>query len=105
MSKSRPLCPAGFCQQMTELVRAGRSPAQFSRDFDCTAQSIANRVNQANVDEGPAGSSGLNIAEREELTRLRRPVRQLQTERDIPAKAAVWYADHDIKTFTTSLSS
>lgn len=33
------------------------------------------------------GKEGLTSAEREELSRLRRPVRQLQTERDILAFA------------------
>jgi len=105
MPKSRPPYPAEFRQQMIELVRAGRSPAQLSREFGCTAQSISNWVSQANADAEPAGSLGLTTAEREELTRLRRQVRQLQTERDILAKATAWFAAHDAKTFTTSSSS
>jgi hypothetical protein len=39
MSKVRPPYPAEFRQQMVELVRAGRSPAQLSREFGVTAQS------------------------------------------------------------------
>lgn len=33
MPKSRPPYPAEFRQQMIELVRAGRTPAQLSREF------------------------------------------------------------------------
>lgn len=47
MSKVRPPYPAEFRQQMVELVRAGRSPAQLSREFGVTAQSITNWVGQA----------------------------------------------------------
>lgn len=105
MPKSRPPYPAEFRQQMIELVRAGRSPAQLSREFGCTAQTIANWVAQANVDAGVPGSSGLTSAERDELTRLRRQVRQLQTERDILAKATAWFAAHTEKTSSASSSS
>lgn len=105
MSKSRPPYPAEFRQQMIELVRVGRSPAQLSREFHCSAQTIANWVAQANADAGITGSQGLTTAEREELTRLRRQVRQLQTERDILAKATAWFAAHDGKTFTASSNS
>ena len=38
------------------------------------------------------GKEGLSTAEREELARLRRLVKQLQTERDILAKATAWFA-------------
>ncbi|MCO5117076.1 MAG: transposase [Burkholderiaceae bacterium] len=36
MSKVRPPYPAEFRQQMVELVRAGRAPAQLSREFGVT---------------------------------------------------------------------
>lgn len=33
--------PAELRRQMVELVQAGRSPAQFAREFDCSAQSAS----------------------------------------------------------------
>ena len=33
MPKSRPPYPAEFREQMVELVRAGRTPADLSREF------------------------------------------------------------------------
>jgi transposase len=47
----------------------------------------------------------LSSAEREELTRLRRQVRQLQTERDILAKATAWFAAKGEKTSGGSTNS
>jgi transposase len=48
-------------------------------------------VRQADRDDGRR-QDGPTSAEREELTRLRRENRQLRQERDILAKAAVWFA-------------
>jgi transposase len=94
MPKSHPPYPAEFRQQMVELVRAGRSPAELAREFPCSAQAIRNWVAQEAIDAGKPrpGKEGLTSAEREELARLRRQVRQLQTERDILAKATAWFA-------------
>jgi len=107
MAKSRPPYPAEFRQQMIELVRAGRTPAELAREFKCTAQSIANWVVQADRESGRpvSGSQALSAAEREELQRLRRQNRQLQMERDILAKATAWFAGRSEKTFTPSSNS
>ena len=94
MPKSRPPYPPEFRQQMLELVRAGRNPNSLAREFECSAQAIRNWVAQDAIDAGKPlpGKDGLSSAEREELARLRRQVRQLQTERDILAKATAWFA-------------
>jgi transposase len=107
MPKSRPPYPAEFRQQMVELVRAGRTPAELSREFGCSAQTITNWAGQAAIDAGKPlpGKDGLTTAEREELTRLRRQVRQLQMERDILAKATAWFAGKNGGTPTSSSNS
>jgi len=51
------------------------------------------------------GNEGLTSAEREELTRLRRENRRLQTERDIVAKALAWFAAKGEKTLDPSSNS
>ena len=38
MPKSRPPYPAEFRRHMVELVRAGRSPEELSREFEPSAQ-------------------------------------------------------------------
>jgi transposase len=100
MPKTRPPYALEFRRQLVELVRAGRDPADLSREFEPSAQAIRNWVMQADLAEGrrekPAAAtateSGLPTAEREELARLRREVRQLRLERDILSKAAAWFA-------------
>ncbi len=52
MPNSRPPYPAEFRARMVELVRAGRTPEELSREFEPTAQSIWNWVRQAERDEG-----------------------------------------------------
>ena len=107
MSKVRPPYPAPFRQQIVDLVRAGRMPAQLSREFGVTAQSITNWVGQAAIDDVKPlpGKEGLSTAERQELVRLRRQLRQVQVERDILAKATAWVAGRSDATFTKSLDS
>ena len=94
MSKTRPPYSPEFRRQMVDLVRAGRDPDQLAREFEPTAQSIRHWLAQADRQEGrqEEASPGLAAAERDELVRLRREVRQLRVERDILSKAAAWFA-------------
>ena len=107
MPTPKPPYPAEFRQQMVELVRAGRSPTQLAREFDCSATSIGKWVAQRAADDGraPAGRDVLSSAERDELTRLRREVRQLKAERDILAKATAWFAGKGDRTSIESTNS
>jgi len=88
-----PYSPEFRCQ-MVDLVRAGRDPDDLAREFEPTAQSIRNWMMLADKKEGRREEAlpGLSAAERDELARLRREVRQLRAERDILSKAAAWFA-------------
>ena len=92
MSNSRPPYPPEFRQQMVDLVRAGRTPEELSREFEPTAQSIWNWVRQAERDRG-VRMDGPTTDEKEELRRLRREVRVLREEKEILKKAAAWFAE------------
>lgn len=111
MPSTKPPYPVEFRQQLVELIRAGRTPAELSREFGPSAQSIINWVAadstpglSANKPRGPA-TQGLSGAERDELARLRRENRQLKMERDILAKATAWFAAKGDKTSTGSSNS
>jgi transposase len=107
MPKSKPPYPAEFRQQLVELAGAGRTPAELSREFGVSAQSITNWIAQYARDRGKPlpGKEGLTSAEREELVRLRRKLRQVEQERDILVKATAWFAARHDKTSTPSSSS
>ena len=94
MPKTRPPYAPEFRRQMIELVRAGRDPDDLAREFEPTVQSIRTWVAQADRSEGRRddGPGSVSNAEREELGKLRREVRQLRLERDILSKAAAWFA-------------
>lgn len=83
--------PPEFRQQLIALVHAGRSPESLAKEFEPRAQTIRNWVIQAERDGG-VRTDGLTTAEREELTKLRRELRQVKLERDILSKAAAWLA-------------
>jgi transposase len=91
MPKSHAPYAPEFRRQMVELVRAGRTPRELAREFECADQTIRNWVRQADLDEGRR-EDGLTTDEREELRRLRRENRQLREEREILKKAAAWFA-------------
>ena len=94
MSKTRLPYSPEFRRQMVELVRAGRDPDDLAREFEPTAQSIRNWIARADKKDGRQADAppGLNAAERDELSRLRRENKQLRVERDILSKAAAWFA-------------
>ena len=91
MSKTRTPYSSEFREQMVALARSGRTPESLSREFEPTAQSIRNWVQQADRDAG-LRADGLTSAERKEIRRLRRDNKRLRVERDILAKAAAWFA-------------
>jgi transposase len=74
---------------MVELVRAGRTPASLAKDFEPSAQTIANWVKQVDLDEGKR-NDGLSTEERDELAKLRRENKVLREEREILKKFAAW---------------
>ncbi|HTR16419.1 MAG TPA: transposase [Acetobacteraceae bacterium] len=53
MPKSHPAYPPEFRRQMVELLRAGRTLEELSREFEPSAQAIWNWVRQADREEGP----------------------------------------------------
>ena len=91
MPRGRRPYPQEFRRQMVDLVRAGRTPEDLAQEFEPTVKAIRNWVKQSDLEEGRL-EQNLTSAEREELRRLRREVRQLREEREILAKAAAWFA-------------
>ena len=76
------------------VLDEGKTVASAARDLGLTESSLRNWVEQARADR-TKGKTGLTTAEREELARLRKEVRELRMERDVLKKAAAFFAkDH-----------
>jgi len=76
------------------VLDEGKTVAAAARDLGLTESSLRNWVEQARADR-TTGKTGLTAAERDELTRLRKDVRELRMERDVLKKAAAFFAkDH-----------
>jgi transposase len=76
---------------MAARLRADRTTEGVAHEFAPSARAIRNWVRRVDRDEGRR-EDGLTSAEREETRWLRREEKQLSLKREIPAKAAAWFA-------------
>ena len=86
-----PSYPPEFRRKIVDLVRSGRPARAVAQEFQLSRQTISNWCKQDDLDSGRR-SDGLTSAENEEISRLRKRVRQLEIEREILSKAAAWFA-------------
>ena len=73
------------------VLDEGTTVGAVARELDLTASALADWVRKAQADR-TKGRSGLTGVEREELTRLRKEVRELRSEREVLKKAAAFFA-------------
>jgi transposase len=81
-----------FKDGAVRLVKAGKSVAEVARDLDLVPSALGKWVKQAKVDRGEGPAGALTTEEKEELSRLRKEVRELRVEREILKKAAAFFA-------------
>lgn len=74
------------------VLTTGISLAQAGRDLGVNPETLRNWVKQAKIDQGEGPAGALTTAEREEFTKLRRRVLELEQERSILLKATVFFA-------------
>jgi transposase len=88
MPRPRRFFPPEYKAEVVELIRStGKTVGQVCRELDLTETAVRQWVRQAGH-----RYDGLTTAERQELGRLRREVRELREEREILRKAAVFFA-------------
>ena len=88
----RSFTPA-FKAETVRLIReGGKTVSEVVRDLDLSATAVRRWLKRAEVDAGRGGHGELTTAEREELQRLRRQVKQLEMEREILKKATAFFA-------------
>ena len=92
MPRPRRFFPPEYKAEVVELIRTtGKSVGQVARELDLTETAVRQWVRQAELDAGRR-SDGLTTVERDELRRLRRQVHDLEEEREILRKAAIFFA-------------
>jgi transposase len=91
MTKHPRVYPPEFRHKVLELIRSGKSANAVAVEFNISRQTLTNWLKQDDRDSGRR-SDGLTTQEREEVTALRKKVKQLELEREILKKAAAWFA-------------
>jgi len=75
------------------VLDEGRTVGAVARELDLTETAFRKWVDHARA-ERTHGKTGVTIAEREELARLRKENRQLRMDREILVKAAAFFVKH-----------
>src|SRR4051812_47299483 len=74
------------------VVEQNRSINSVAKSLDIADSVLGEWVRQAKVDAGRGSKSKLTTVEKQELTELRRRVKQLEMEKEILKKAAAFFA-------------
>ena len=91
--RKRRVFSSEYKTEVVELVRkSGRSIGAVAKQLDLTETAVRRWVEQEEVDQGRGSPGVLTTAERDELSQLRRRVKQLEMEREILKKAAAFFA-------------
>ena len=73
------------------VLDEGKTTAEVARDLDLHGSVVGTWVKHARADR-TKGKTGLTTAEREELAKLKKEVRELRMERDLLKKCAALFA-------------
>ncbi len=90
--KWRPFTRDFKAETVRLVLESGRSISEVTRELDLTESTLQLWVHQAKVDRGQGKPGEPTAAEREEVHRLRREVKDLRIEREILRKAAAFFA-------------
>ena len=90
--KRRKYSPEFKAGAVKLVLEEGRSMHSVGQELDVPSSVITQWVHQAEADAGKGRKGALTTAEKQELTELRRKVRQLEMEKEILKKAAAFFA-------------
>jgi transposase len=93
MKRNRRQYSAEFKAEAVRLTKApGQSIAAVAKDLGIGDGLLRAWIRQAAIDSGNGQHGALTTIEKEELSSLRREVRQLRIEREILRKATAFFA-------------
>ncbi len=83
--------PPEFKAEIVGLCRQpGRTISSVANEFDLTQTAVRDWIRQDDIDTGRRG--GLTTADRDEITQLRKDLREAREERDILKRATAFFA-------------
>ncbi|WP_351228210.1 transposase [Streptomyces sp. NPDC002133] len=89
---------AEFKKDAVDLVRSsGRTVTEVARELGVSSEGLRGWVRQAEIDRGEGPAGVLTTAEREELVRLRRKVREQEQTIEVLGKATAFFAQQKTK--------
>ncbi len=93
MGRKRRSFSREFKAETVALIHASeKSVGQIGADLGISESLLRRWVHRADVDAGNGRPEELTSEEKQEISRLRREVRELRMEREILKKAAVFFA-------------
>jgi transposase len=93
MARKRRKFTKEYKAEVVKLVKeGGKTVSSVCEDLDLTQSVVGSWVKQAEIDEGRGPAGALTTAERQELSQLRREVRELRREKEFLGKAAAFFA-------------
>ena len=93
MPKRHAPSPPQFRREAIRLVRtSGKPMGEIARRLEVTSETLRLRMEQADLDDG-VRHDGPTTEESEGVRRLRREVKTLREEREIPVQAAACFAE------------
>ena len=93
MSRKRRSFTDEYKAEVVNLItEQGRPVGQVCQELGLTESSVRRWVQLAEVDAGRGPEGALTTAEREELRRLRRELKEVRMERDLLKKATAFFA-------------
>ncbi|WP_405009653.1 transposase [Kitasatospora sp. NBC_01539] len=87
-----------FKRDAVELALSSeKTVTEVARDLGVSAEGLRGWVKQARIDRGQGPAGALTTAERDELVRLRRQVRELEQTVEVLGKATAFFANRRTK--------
>ncbi|WP_019888839.1 transposase [Streptomyces purpureus] len=94
---SKRYTPEFKCDAVALVYSSGKTVTEIARDIGVSPEGLRNWVNQDKTDRGQGPAGVLTTAEREELVRLRRKVREMEQTIEVLGKATAFFANHKTK--------
>ena len=93
MARKRRKFTKEYKAEVVKLVKeSGKTLSEVARELDLVTSAVSSWVKQHDVDAGGGLVGALTTAERQELSQLRKKVRELEREKEFLGKAAAFFA-------------